>query len=134
MYKRLIVCTYRINAQARNSGVYGAGNSTILLDEVSCSGNETNIFNCQHSALGSTDCRHSEDVGVICPGATSGKTPVCRNYGVVLASKVMILKSELWWRASVQSKNKKYEVWECTGIKSEYSEELTMAVYWHQKC
>ncbi|XP_070176422.1 scavenger receptor cysteine-rich domain-containing protein DMBT1-like isoform X2 [Littorina saxatilis] len=61
-----------INAQARNSGVYGAGNSTILLDEVSCSGNETNIFNCQHNALGSTDCRHSEDVGVICPGASSG--------------------------------------------------------------
>ena len=64
-----------MNAQARSSRYYGAGNASqsILLDEVRCSGSETNIFYCTHNALGSNDCRHSEDVGVLCAGSTSGE-------------------------------------------------------------
>ncbi|XP_076436243.1 scavenger receptor cysteine-rich type 1 protein M160-like [Babylonia areolata] len=62
------------NAQVQSSRVYGSGNSTqkILLDEVSCTGDESNIFYCPHSAVGDTDCTHSEDVGVLCPTSTAG--------------------------------------------------------------
>jgi len=45
---------------------YGAGDGTIWLDQVQCSGTETNIANCQHNSWGSHDCSHSEDVSVKC--------------------------------------------------------------------
>ncbi|KAL8562352.1 hypothetical protein ACOMHN_066066 [Nucella lapillus] len=62
------------NAQVRGAAVYGAGNATqkILLDEVRCGGNESSLLYCPHAALGNTDCRHTEDVGVLCPLSTAG--------------------------------------------------------------
>ncbi|KAL4219465.1 scavenger receptor cysteine-rich [Mactra antiquata] len=42
------------------------GNGTILLDNVECKGNELNILDCQHSAIGSTNCGHREDIGLHC--------------------------------------------------------------------
>ena len=36
------------------------------LDEVSCDGFETRLEHCGHTAWGSSDCGHSEDVGVKC--------------------------------------------------------------------
>ncbi|XP_052789120.1 deleted in malignant brain tumors 1 protein-like [Mya arenaria] len=53
-------------AQPRGNAYYGQGNSTIWLDNVKCSGNETNIANCQHNQWGTNNCDHSEDVGVLC--------------------------------------------------------------------
>ena len=44
----------------------------IFLDNVGCTGNETNLFECAHRGVGVHDCVHSEDAGVICPqGACS---------------------------------------------------------------
>ncbi|XP_076455166.1 scavenger receptor cysteine-rich domain-containing protein DMBT1-like [Babylonia areolata] len=56
--------------QVRPSRYFGAGNQTqpILLDEVRCTGREASLFYCPHNALGSNDCSHSEDVGVVCAG------------------------------------------------------------------
>ncbi|XP_066574376.1 macrophage scavenger receptor types I and II isoform X3 [Amia ocellicauda] len=45
---------------------FGRGIGNILLDEVSCTGKETSIFDCQSSAVGKSDCTHSEDAGVSC--------------------------------------------------------------------
>nr|KAG5685298.1 hypothetical protein BaRGS_016364 [Batillaria attramentaria] len=58
------------NAQVRSSRYYGSGNTsqTIMLDEVQCSGSESNIFYCPHAALYDNDCKHTEDVGVLCAG------------------------------------------------------------------
>ncbi|WAQ96295.1 DMBT1-like protein, partial [Mya arenaria] len=47
---------------------FGSGSSSmkILLDDVNCRGSETNIIDCQHSAVGVNNCGHSEDIGVSC--------------------------------------------------------------------
>ncbi|KAK7889712.1 hypothetical protein WMY93_025272 [Mugilogobius chulae] len=44
----------------------GGGFSRIWLDQLACTGTETDIFNCRHGGLGNHDCTHSEDVGVTC--------------------------------------------------------------------
>ena len=50
---------------------YGPGSGPVFLDLVACSGNELNIISCKHNrpfGLPKTDCTHSKDVGVECPG------------------------------------------------------------------
>jgi len=44
----------------------GVKSSKIWLDDVRCSGSETDIDKCTHRAWGANNCNHSEDVGVRC--------------------------------------------------------------------
>jgi len=48
----------------------------IALDNVQCSGNEDELFDCQHLPWGLHNCSHSEDVGVACINATLSEFPV----------------------------------------------------------
>ena len=50
------------------SSQFGRGVGPIWLDNVRCSGSELNIDSCRHSAWGSHNCGHSDDIGVICLG------------------------------------------------------------------
>ncbi|WAR13590.1 LRP6-like protein [Mya arenaria] len=59
----------RSGAVVKPGAVFGqvaTTNSSILLDDVSCSGSESNIIQCRHNAIGVSDCGQSEAVGVIC--------------------------------------------------------------------
>ncbi|XP_015257728.1 PREDICTED: macrophage receptor MARCO-like [Cyprinodon variegatus] len=42
------------------------GVGKIWLDELQCTGTESDIFNCRHSEVGVHNCKHNEDVGVQC--------------------------------------------------------------------
>ena len=49
---------------------YGNTSGPIWLDNVHCTGSESNILNCTHNGIGrlSSVCDHRDDSGVECPG------------------------------------------------------------------
>ncbi|XP_019634114.1 PREDICTED: uncharacterized protein LOC109477328 [Branchiostoma belcheri] len=55
-------------------GAGSGGKESIFLDEVGCSGSESNLDHCSHPSHGTHDCSHSEDVGIICSVCRSGWT------------------------------------------------------------
>jgi len=54
---------------------YGAGNGTIWLDDIQCSGTERHISDCSHSVWGNHNCQHDEDVAVSCIDDSSASRP-----------------------------------------------------------
>ncbi|XP_019202947.1 deleted in malignant brain tumors 1 protein-like [Oreochromis niloticus] len=52
--------------EATQSAHFGEGRGQIWLDDVSCSGSESSLTECQHRRFGTHDCTHSKDAGVIC--------------------------------------------------------------------
>lgn len=55
---------------ALQSAAFGPGNGPIWLDDVACTGRESELSECRHPAFGSHNCGHSEDAGVVCEGET----------------------------------------------------------------
>uniref|UniRef100_A0A3Q2V2L6 SRCR domain-containing protein n=1 Tax=Haplochromis burtoni TaxID=8153 RepID=A0A3Q2V2L6_HAPBU len=48
------------------SAHFGAGTGQIWLGDVTCSGSESSLTECQHSGFGSNRCEHGQDAAVIC--------------------------------------------------------------------
>ncbi|KAK2582941.1 hypothetical protein KPH14_009002 [Odynerus spinipes] len=57
---------YGGDAKPKKDGFFGPGQGPIWLDEVSCRGNETQLYRCDHNDWGQNNCDHYEDAGVIC--------------------------------------------------------------------
>uniref|UniRef100_K7FKK3 SRCR domain-containing protein n=1 Tax=Pelodiscus sinensis TaxID=13735 RepID=K7FKK3_PELSI len=57
-------CGHALNATV--SAHYGQGSGQIWLDDVKCSGNESDLWACPFAPWGQHNCRHKEDAGVLC--------------------------------------------------------------------
>ena len=47
--------------------VIGHETGDIFMDNVGCTGNETNLADCVHNGVGVHNCYHGKDAGVTCP-------------------------------------------------------------------
>ena len=58
-------------AVALSGAFFGRGTGPILLNNVECTGAESNLLNCSHDGLNQHNCIHSEDASVTCQRKSS---------------------------------------------------------------
>ena len=56
------------DAYATDISTFGQGTGLILLDDLECTGNETQLIDCPSREVGTHNCLHFEDIGVRCEG------------------------------------------------------------------
>ncbi|XP_065933836.1 scavenger receptor class A member 5-like [Magallana gigas] len=65
-----VVCSMlgysRMNAKSKQQAFFGQGTGRIWMDQLECTDYDSNIFNCSQNILGTHDCGHYKDAGVVC--------------------------------------------------------------------
>ncbi|CAM4563249.1 unnamed protein product [Leuciscus chuanchicus] len=59
------------NAEPLINAHFGTGEGPIWMDSLRCSGDESNLRNCQFGGWGNHQCIHAYDAGIICRGCTT---------------------------------------------------------------
>ncbi|KAH9508829.1 hypothetical protein Btru_050159 [Bulinus truncatus] len=57
-------------AQAIGGGAFVPGQNSIWLTNVTCTGSEPSLYQCQHDQWGVTQCLHNQDAGITCSSVT----------------------------------------------------------------
>ena len=70
MLKMCSQFVFMIGAIAYSGSYFGVGVGHVLFDRLRCSGTESSVVDCQHSAVLQPyyRCGHNRDFGVECPG------------------------------------------------------------------
>ncbi|NWW49430.1 DMBT1 protein, partial [Pedionomus torquatus] len=81
---------------APGSARFGWGAGPIWLDDVSCTGEETDFFECRAKTWGIHNCHHGEDAGVVCAGNSSSASLQLVNGPDRCAGRVEVLHDGQW--------------------------------------
>ena len=54
------------NAEVKTGAYFGEGTGQIWLNDVTCTGSEEKLWECEHTGWGPKNCNHSFDVGIVC--------------------------------------------------------------------
>ena len=75
---------------------YGSGSGSILLDNLACTGAESSLLSCPHSGVGSHNCGHSEDAGVVCSSSLSSGKSVLMFDSIILGIYNPVYRLYVW--------------------------------------